>query len=59
MQNCESIKQMAKMRIPGVYVLASKAKNGMRAVYSENYEYRGLTKTAQKKNKTTFMGKKT
>ena len=30
---------MSKMRIPGVYVLASKAKNGMRAVYSENYEY--------------------
>lgn len=39
MRNCESIKEMSNMGILGVYVLASKAKNRTRAVYSENYGY--------------------
>lgn len=46
------------MRIPGVYVLASKAKNGTGAVYSENYEYieASLKQLRKKKN---LWGKKT
>ena len=42
---------MSNMGILGVYVLASKAKNVTRAVYSENYEYiEASLKQFRKKN---------
>lgn len=44
------------MGILGVYVLASKAKNGTRAVYSENYEY---IETSLKQLRKKNYGEKT